>query len=144
MIEISCFYVYCRWRNDINFTFIKYKKLSYVISNLHPFFIMHGRYFESWFLWECLWIYTNQLWKHIGFLYKYEFTSFEKNQWKILYYLKNQSERLVIRRLINLLKQYLISDIDIKKIIKYEILIYNLCCIKRFNNDIYMNIKKFV
>ena len=25
-------------------------------------------------------VYTNQLWKHIGFLYKYEFTSFEKNQ----------------------------------------------------------------
>ena len=45
---------------------------------------------------------------------------------------------------INKYLKHLIKDTQIQEIIKYEQMIYNLCCIKNFNNDIYMNIMNYI
>ena len=109
---------------------------------------------------------TKQQWKKSRFCIDYDVISLEK------YYMKNpllsqepkkQTSNKKIKKLLKIIYNYydnnhindplytiyiyenlLIDDTKIKKIIEYETLIYNLCCIKRFNNDIYMNIKKFV
>ena len=110
---------------------------------------------------------THKSWKYLYFVkIGYDLIELEKNSRKnplLSQEPKRETSIKKINKLLNMLYNYfntyhienpldtinkylkhLIKDTQIQEIIKYEQMIYNLCCIKNFNNDIYMNIMNYI
>ena len=109
---------------------------------------------------------TKRLWKGLYFMREYEIITLEKNFFKnplLSQEPRRETGNKKIRKFMkefysyydsNLLHDPLellpmfisktISDTRIEEIIKYEQMIYNLCCIKNFNNDIYASIMNYM
>ena len=110
---------------------------------------------------------THKSWKYLYFVkIGYDLIELEKNSRKnplLSQEPKRETSIKKINKLLNMLYNYfntyhienpldtinkylkhLIKDTQIQEIIKYEQMIYNLCCIKNFNNDIYASIMNYM
>lgn len=111
---------------------------------------------------------TEKYWKTLYFYGKYTPETLEMKAYKNPFLSQEPKRETSMKKQYKLLKQvyelydsdllpdpfYIITkyieairyrvEIETKDIINYEKKIYLLCCIKKFNNDIYMNILKFM
>lgn len=109
---------------------------------------------------------TEKIWKYLYFYGKYDNIILEKKRCKNPLLSKEPKKETSLRKIkkvikmidnyyitghikdplttIKLYQENLLEITAMNKIIEYEKRIYLLCCIKNFNNDIYMNIKRFM
>ena len=109
---------------------------------------------------------TKRLWKCLYFMREYEIITLEKNFFKNPLLSQEPRRETGTKKIRKFMKEFYsyydsnllhdphellpifisktISDTRIEEIIKYEQMIYNLCCIKNFNNDIYASIMNYM